>query len=118
MRILFTNSTLNIKQGMTVSGMSSQRETLHVVQGQVWVTVEGSPDDYWLSAGDSMTMEADRLIVIEAHRGDGQVFLSHEQNGNERADAQEAHRAFNFFSGVPANPLKTAANDAESAAQA
>ena len=62
MRILFTNSTLNIKSGMTVSGVSNQRESLSVVRGRVWVTVEGSPDDYWLGAGDpKLARRATRL---------------------------------------------------------
>ncbi len=106
MRILFTNSTLNIKDGMTVSGVSNQRETLNVVKGRVWVTVEGSADDYWLGAGDSFAVEPDKLVVIEAYHGDGQVILSNTQE-NEAA-GEMPHRAFDFFRAVPQNPLKTA----------
>jgi len=106
MRILFTNSTLNIKDGMTVSGVSSQREVLNVLQGRVWLTIEGSPDDYWLGAGDTFVVEPGKLVVIEAYHGDGQVLLSPEQE-MERAE-DEPRRAFDFFRALPLNPVKTA----------
>jgi hypothetical protein len=102
MRILFTNSTLNIKDGTVVSGMSNQAETLNVTHGRVWVTIEGSPDDYWLAAGDALEVAPDRLVVIEAFREDSQVFLSHTQ------EMQTTRRAFDFFNTVPGNPRKTA----------
>ncbi len=106
MRILFTNSTLHIKDGMTVSGVSNRRETLNVVRGRMWVTVEGSTDDYWLGAGDTFSVEPDKLVVIEAYHGDGQVFLSTEQES--KAAEEQPRRAFDFFRAVPQNPLKTA----------
>ncbi|HEX7644146.1 MAG TPA: DUF2917 domain-containing protein [Burkholderiaceae bacterium] len=105
MRILFTNSTLNIKDGMTVSGVSNRREILSVLRGKLWLTVEGSTDDYWLDAGDNFTVEPDKLVVIEAFRGDGQILLSHEQ---DEAAEDEPRRAFDFFKALPQNPLKTA----------
>ena len=105
MRILFNNSTLNIKDGMTVSGVSNQRETLNVLRGRLWLTVEGSADDYWLAAGDSFTVEPDKLVVIEAFRGDGQILLSSEQ---AEPIEDEPRRAFDFFNSVPLNPSKTA----------
>jgi hypothetical protein len=105
MRILFTNSTLNIKDGMTVSGISNRRETLSVLRGRLWLTVEGSADDYWLGAGDSMRIEPDKLVVIEAFRGDGQILLSPEQDQSMEG---EPHRAFDFFRALPLNPVKSA----------
>jgi hypothetical protein len=105
MRILFTNSTLNIKDGMTVSGVSNHRETLNVLRGRLWVTVEGSPDDHWLGAGDSFVVEPGKLVVIEAFRGDGQILLSPEQG---RSAKEEPRRAFDFFNALPMNPVKAA----------
>ncbi len=104
MRILFTNSRLNIKTGTTVSGISSQAETLNVVSGKVWLTVEGSPDDYWLSAGDSMVVAADRLVVIEAYREDSQIVLPQLQHDTE------VRRAFDFGNGLNGHPWKPAAD--------
>jgi hypothetical protein len=106
MRILFTNSTLNIKDGVTVSGVSNRRETLNVLQGRVWVTIEGSPDDYWLAAGDSFVVEPGKLVVIEAYRGDGQVLLSPEQEIDQRDG--EPRRAFDFLRATSANRAKQA----------
>jgi hypothetical protein len=87
--------------------MSNQHETLNVVRGRVWLTVEGSPDDYWLAAGDSFALEPDKLVVIEAHHGDCQVALSNEQESDAAAEIVP-HRAFDFFRAVPQNPFKTA----------
>jgi len=109
MRILFTNSRLNIKTGTTVSGISSQAETLNVVSGRIWLTVEGSADDYWLSAGDSMVVAANRLVVIEAHREDSQIVLPQLQHDSE------VRRAFDFHSALNRHPGKVATDAAAQA---
>jgi hypothetical protein len=88
MRKLFTKSSLCINAGSTVSGMSTEPETLHVTTGRVWVTVEGQLDDYFLQAGDSITVDADRLIVIEADKIDSRVHLP---------ALHEGSRSFDFF---------------------
>jgi hypothetical protein len=103
MRILFTNSTLNIETGTTVSGISNHAETLNVMKGRVWVTVEGSPDDYWLGKGDSLTIEAGRLVVIEADKMDSQIYLPQTQEVNNH---EEVRRVFDFFTAFAANPWK------------
>lgn len=101
MRILFTNSRLNIKTGTTVSGISSQAETLKVVSGRVWVTIEGCKDDYWLAAGETLVVEAGKLVVIEAFREDSEIHLPHLQHESE------VRRAFDFFNALPRHPWKT-----------
>jgi hypothetical protein len=112
MRILFTNSRLNIKPGTTVSGISSQAETLNVVSGKVWLTVEGSPDDYWLSAGESMVVAADRLVVIEAFGEDSQIVLPHLQCDSDVRRAFDFRSALNRHSQpLPAEALAQAGND-------
>jgi hypothetical protein len=93
MRKLFTKSSLVIAAGATVSGISNQIETLQVTAGKVWITVEGSNEDYWLQAGESVSVAAGRLIVIEADKLDSRVSLP---------CAQEGHRSFDFFA-----PLRT-----------
>ena len=96
MRKLFTKSALVIDAGTTVSGISSQTETLQVTAGKVWITVEGSNEDYWLQAGESVSVAAGRLIVIEADKLDSRVSLP---------CAQEGHRSFDFF--APLRALST-----------
>jgi quercetin dioxygenase-like cupin family protein len=91
MRKLFTKSSLCIAAGATVSGISTEPETLHVTSGRVWVTVEGQLDDYWLQAGESITVDADRLIVIEADKADSRVNLPLLHDGR---------RSFDFFTSL------------------
>jgi quercetin dioxygenase-like cupin family protein len=100
MRKQFTNSSLCIDAGTTVSGTSNQAEMLIVTSGKVWITVEGSKDDYWLQVGESITVEAGRLIVIEADKQDSRVSLPY---------ARDGHRSFDFFA-----PLRAFATGAES----
>jgi hypothetical protein len=88
MRKLFAKSSLCINAGAIVSGISNKPETLHVTLGKVWITVEGSPDDYWLQAGESVAVEAGRLIVIESDKQDSRVNLPF---------AHDGHRSFDFF---------------------
>lgn len=66
MTINFTNPSFTIAAGSTVSGQSEQAQTFTVTSGRVWLTIAGEDEDFWLSAGDSVTVPAHRLIVIEA----------------------------------------------------
>ena len=100
MRKQFTNSSLCIGAGTTVSGTSNQTEMLIVTSGKVWITVEGSSDDYWLQVGESISVEAGRLIVIEADKQDSRVSLP---------CARDSHRSFGFFA-----PLRALATGGES----
>lgn len=68
MRELFTKESLVLEPGCAVSGIAAQAQTLRILRGQVWITVEGVAHDYWLSAGDSFRAIPGRLIVIEAGR--------------------------------------------------
>jgi hypothetical protein len=99
MRKLFAKSSLCVRAGSTVSGISHQAETLQVASGRVWITIEGEPDDYWLSAGESLPVPANRLIVIEADLADSRVDLPAPAIGR---------RSFDFFM-----PLKTAFHQIE-----
>jgi hypothetical protein len=103
MRKLFTKSSLCIGAGSTVSGISNNPETFYVTLGKVWVTVEGSPDDYWLQAGESITVEANRLVVIEADKLNSCVNLPFSYDG---------HRSFDFFAPIRAltNPAPQTAH--------
>jgi len=101
MRKQFTKSSLCIAAGTTVSGISNQVEMLIVTSGKVWVTVEGSNDDHWLHVGDSISVDAARLIVIEAVDMDSRVSLPY---------AREGHRTFDFFAPLRAVSTRTQAN--------
>lgn len=66
MRDLFTKQSLAVAPGQVVSGIAGRVQTLRVLQGRIWITVEGISHDYWLSAGDTFTTIPGRLTVIEA----------------------------------------------------
>ncbi|HJU71047.1 MAG TPA: DUF2917 domain-containing protein [Paucimonas sp.] len=73
MRNLFTKSMLTIGAGQAMSGISRHKQTMQVISGSLWVTVESEPYDYWLSAGDIFTAPPDRLIVAEADGEDCRI---------------------------------------------
>ncbi|TFW03510.1 DUF2917 domain-containing protein [Oxalobacteraceae bacterium OM1] len=67
MRSLFTNRALTVEPGQAVSGIAERTRTFRVVEGDVWVTVEGIDQDYWLSAGDAFVAQPGRLVVVESN---------------------------------------------------
>jgi Protein of unknown function (DUF2917) len=69
MRGLFTNKALTIEPGQAVSGIAQRPQTFRIVDGDVWITVEGVKHDYWLSAGDTFTAAPGKLVVVEAGHG-------------------------------------------------
>lgn len=66
MRGLFTSKTLSIDPGHAVSGVADRAQTLRILRGRVWITVEGIHHDYFLHAGDTFTAVPGRLTVVEA----------------------------------------------------
>ena len=75
MRGLFTNGSLTIGAGKAVSGIARKPQTLRVVSGRVWLTLEGIPHDYWLHAGDTFEVTPGRLVVIEADTHDSRLVI-------------------------------------------
>jgi hypothetical protein len=73
MRRLFTTQSLTLEAGQAVSGIAQRPQTLKIVSGRVWVTVEGFSHDYWLSAGDSFPVAPGRLVVVEAAHGGSRI---------------------------------------------
>ena len=66
MRVKFTDESYTITAKTALSGKVSHPRNLQIESGRVWLTVEGEPDDHWLSAGDVFALPTHRLIVIEA----------------------------------------------------
>jgi hypothetical protein len=66
MTILFAKTTHALQPGQTLSGVAQHAQIVAVEHGLVWLTIEGSPDDYWLAAGGTLTIEPERLVVVEA----------------------------------------------------
>jgi hypothetical protein len=70
---LFTKFSHVMSDGDILSGKSPVDQSLHMINGLAWVTVEGMQDDRWLSAGETVTIPRRRLVVVEADRGPGRV---------------------------------------------
>ncbi|AMP02172.1 hypothetical protein CAter282_4407 [Collimonas arenae] len=73
MRKLLANESLTIGAGQAMSVIAPVAQTLQIMRGRVWVTVAGQGDDYWLSAGQFLTVAADSHIVIEADKSSSLV---------------------------------------------
>lgn len=66
MKILQANDSLALLPSQTLSFCSQSSLWLRVDIGSVWITKLGSLDDYWLHAGDSVVLDANPHIVLEA----------------------------------------------------
>ncbi|MES2106848.1 MAG: DUF2917 domain-containing protein [Pseudomonadota bacterium] len=76
MLVKFAKESYTIPAGAAVSAKVSRPHAIHVASGRVWLTVEGWSADHWLNAGDSFTLPADRLIVIEADQHASQIDMA------------------------------------------
>lgn len=66
MKTLFTREEHTLQAGQMLSGVAVAANSLQVVHGHVWLTVEGELIDYWLAAGDTLLLPAGRRVVLEA----------------------------------------------------
>lgn len=73
MRELFTKQMLTIEPGQAVSGVAKQEQSVRIVSGRAWVTVEGISHDYWLFTGDTLQVAPGLMTVIEADTSGGAV---------------------------------------------
>lgn len=80
MRGVFTKQSITMEAGEAVSGVAGRAQTLRILRGRVWLTVEGISHDYWLSAGDRFPAIPGRLIVIEADQAGSRVDVMNGRN--------------------------------------
>ena len=66
MKILQTNHSLALLPMQTLSFRSQASLWLRVDIGSVWLTAQGKLEDYWLHAGDSVVLDANPHLVLEA----------------------------------------------------
>ncbi len=69
MQIEFTKRAYRQMPGQIFSGALQEAVLLQVQQGEVWLTVEGELEDYFLHSGEVCALPAQRQIVIEAQQG-------------------------------------------------
>ena len=68
MLVKFAKDGHTLAANNVLSGQLEQAQVLQIDTGRVWLTVEGQADDYWLQAGETCTLPAKRLVVIEADK--------------------------------------------------
>jgi hypothetical protein len=73
MRIELTNQLFTIPAGQAFSAIAKRPQTLRIDDGKVWITVEGSLDDHWLSSGERLMLEPGRMVVIQADQADSRI---------------------------------------------
>lgn len=66
MLLKFARESYTIEAGKAVSCKVRRAQTIQIITGRVWLTVEGQLADYWLKPGEQFTLPAGRLIVIQA----------------------------------------------------
>ncbi|WP_043286605.1 DUF2917 domain-containing protein [Paraburkholderia oxyphila] len=54
----------------------AQAMQLHVSEGELWLTLGGDADDYWLRAGESMRLEAGARVYLSAGREGARFMLA------------------------------------------
>jgi hypothetical protein len=70
---LFTKYSHALGSGEVLSGVARQGQSLHMISGSAWITVEGEPDDHRLSAGEMLNIPPGRLVVVEADQGTSRI---------------------------------------------
>lgn len=72
MRIDMKRTTLNVTTEAPLYISDPGGAAVRVVQGQVWITQEGSTDDLFLRAGDVLAFEKAGTVVLSAEGPKGE----------------------------------------------
>ena len=67
---------LHLGSGALATGKFERSRLLLVRRGHVWITQEGRPEDFWLSAGDALIVQPGKMLVIEAAIA-SEIYLEH-----------------------------------------
>jgi hypothetical protein len=76
----------------------AQAMQLHVSEGELWLTLDGDSDDYWLRAGESIRLVAGARVCLSAGREGARFVLA--LGGASAGEAREANA-------VPAQSWRT-----------
>lgn len=58
-----------LDSGQTLTLAPGRGQRLRVIAGRLWVTQSGRPDDHFLSAGHSLTLDSPGRVVAQAEGG-------------------------------------------------
>jgi quercetin dioxygenase-like cupin family protein len=70
----------------------AQPLVLKVMAGQIWLTVEGDAEDYWLSSGDTFELSRGAVARVSAGQGGARMALAF-ASGSNAAQVRPATRA-------------------------
>lgn len=59
------NSVIQLNANKPVSFRDARGALLKCVEGVLWVTIDGQPGDYFLTAGQSLRIDSQGLAVVE-----------------------------------------------------
>ncbi len=66
---------IHLHAGQVIALPATAASGLRVLQGRVWLTRCGDPDDHFLDAGQQLHLRGDDQVVIEAERGPARCLL-------------------------------------------
>ena len=75
MQNIFINRSLHLRTGELATVQINGAIKLQIGKGRVWITMEGAPDDYWLSGGEQIEIAVRGMLVVEGADASSQVQL-------------------------------------------
>ncbi|MED5620595.1 DUF2917 domain-containing protein [Ideonella sp. BN130291] len=81
---------LQLREGQHLRCNDEHPVRLSVLQGRVWLTRAGDPDDHFLVAGQSMALAAGAQAVLSAEGGPAEVRLLQQEPGRTMQALQPA----------------------------
>ncbi|VVE87784.1 DUF2917 domain-containing protein [Pandoraea bronchicola] len=84
-----------LDQGQTVFWQSPAAElpqSLQVLQGVLWLTVEGEPVDHWLHAGESFEIRRGQRVWLGTWQEGVRLRVSHPATARSSPDGKPARR--------------------------
>ncbi len=66
MRLDLENLPVNLARGSGLNVDDANGVNVRILRGSVWLTQEGSLDDFFLNAGDSHRLDGDGRVIISA----------------------------------------------------
>lgn len=81
MKKIFARDGLTLGAGTVRQLAVGQNGKLRVVQGQLWITIAGQPEDHWLSAHQTLCLQARDRITVQAQTDDAMLILDPIKSG-------------------------------------
>lgn len=67
MRMSLNDSVIKLAAGRPLALRGARRVQLECTEGMVWLTLEGTPEDYFLAKGETLRLKNDGLVLVEGN---------------------------------------------------